>query len=104
MALVKTYDLTPKQIAMVNEIKQFFGKKTTLTRSDLVRFMQEKKNKKWAPGFIIRNEAFKVTDGEGNVVRGQWRLFGTSPKSIAARKRKTATTKRAPAAEETVTA
>jgi hypothetical protein len=88
MALVKTYELSKKQIAMVNEMRAFFGKQTILTRSDLVRFMQEKRNKIWAPGFVVRNEAFKVTDKEGNVVRGKWRLFSTSVKALRARQKK----------------
>jgi hypothetical protein len=80
--------LTPKQIALMDEIRKFFSKKSVVTRGELVTFMTEKKDKKYAPGFIVKNTAFKVVDAEGNTQHGKYRLLSLNPKTVRERNRK----------------
>ncbi len=80
-----SFEFTNKQIAMIEEIRKFFGKKTVVTRGELVQFMNEKREKKYAPGFIVKSPLFKVTTKEGETSHGLYRIFSVSKDALRKR-------------------
>jgi hypothetical protein len=106
--MINNASLTVKQAEIVKAMRAFFKGKNTVTRNQMVEFMQKTYNQKYAPEFIVKNEGFKAKDKEGVLIRGEYRLPAAvaSPESRAKEKAKAAvkatkaSTKRAPKTTE----
>src|ERR1035438_10304337 len=91
----KSNELTAKQQDVVRKMRVYFGKKTTVTRPEMMVFMQKTLNQVFAPHFICRN---KAKDSEGNVIRGRYVIPSVPAKPLsmtkdAIRKREAAAAK-----------
>jgi hypothetical protein len=84
MALLDTTILTPKQDRIARAAKTYFGRKTVVSREELVAFMNKTFNLKYDPNFITKNLAFKHKDPKtGEIVRGMFvlpKVTGKAPK------------------------
>lgn len=75
-------ELTVKQAELVKAMKAHFGKKNPVSRTELNAFMQTTFKVAYAPGFIVKNDAFKAKDKDGKEIRGMYRL----PAAVATKK------------------
>ena len=72
--MVNKTELSMKQAAAIKAMRTYFGKKTVVSRTDLVEYAKSI-GQIYAPGFIVKNEAFKARDKKGEEIRGMYNLL-----------------------------
>ncbi len=72
--MINNPNLTVKQAEVIKAMRAHFGKKNPVSRTEMVEYCQTKLKQAYAPGFIVKNEAFKARDKEGKEIRGMYKL------------------------------
>jgi hypothetical protein len=109
--MINSTEYTARQVDVIKRIKKHFGKKNPVSRAELVVYMQEHEKQAYAPGFIVKNEAFKAKDKEGKELRGMYYLppadslkVSATAKAKAAPKKATKTSSKKTKGTETTAA